>query len=59
MSLQLRTLRVCFVVVCFYVWLVAYSPKDRLVGLVVQVSASRAEGPGFDSCFLRVDRVVE
>ena len=23
---------------------------DRLVGLVVKTSASRAEGPGFDSC---------
>ena len=24
-------------------------PCDRLVGLVVKVSASRAEGPGFES----------
>ena len=24
--------------------------KDRLVGLVVKASASRAEGPGFESC---------
>ena len=26
-----------------------FTDKDRLVGLVVKVSASRAEGPGFES----------
>ena len=27
----------------------ALDPSDRLVGLVVKASASRAEGPGFES----------
>ena len=29
--------------------------RDHLVGLVVKASASRAAGPGFDSCFIRGD----
>ena len=29
--------------------LTASAPHDRLVGLVVKASASRAEGPGFES----------
>ena len=35
---------------CF---LVALYPYDRLVGLVVKVSASRAEDPGFESRLCR------
>ena len=30
-----------------------HNPLDRLVGLVVKVSASRAEYPGFESCWRR------
>ena len=29
--------------------------RDRLLGLVVKASASRAEDPGFDSCLRRGD----
>ena len=32
---------------------VATCVYDRLVGLVVKASASRAEGPGFESCLRR------
>ena len=32
----------------FFLWLI-FVRLDRLVGLVVKASASRAEGPGFES----------
>ena len=37
---------------CVPLWrirLAATQPRDRLVGLVVKASASRVEGPGFES----------
>ena len=33
----------------FYHLITAFSSLDRLVGLVVKASASRTEGPGFES----------
>ena len=38
--------------VCTYINVKPWQ-KHRLVGLVVKVSASRAEGPGFESCLRR------
>ena len=36
-------------VLCLFVGCLLNVPADHLVGLVVKASASRAEGPGFES----------
>ena len=50
-NFDVMTVSLYFFVCCECSWL---STCDRLVGLVVKASASRAEGPGFESC-LRQD----
>ena len=48
MSKSVQCLRICFLFCCLFV-VVVFIDADRLIGLVVKASASRAGGPGFES----------